>query len=408
MHVDHEHDELLEDPDEPEPGVTYAPSLTVEEVVTSHCSTAPVRGISEQIAEEIECMRPDTMASISGIDGLSLGAATLPYMQKAAATSLRNAARARQGIFVTSGLRSTVQQYILHRWYTTGRCSHVVIIAAPPGGSNHESGLAIDIVDANSWRPHLERHGYLWFGPDDPVHFDYVAGGSDIRHLSVLAFQRLWNRNHPGDRIAEDGSYGAATEARLRRSPAAGFARGPRCAPMPSDSLPIEVYWARGADGTYALRALAPESVQRVEYRVDGYKIGEASRDDGSNFPDSYRFSEERDERHFEVIGFDAAGKRIARGVGLFDVTSGTGIYIKQMGSRLYEVGLERAPADVAFISLDVDGFPVTDAETGEGLSPRNAVRSTYSMLGERTFRITTHNADGSERGHLHRTFRLE
>ena len=51
----------------------------------------------------------------------------------------------------------------------------------------------------------------------------------DLRSQTVLAFQRLWNRNNPRDRIAEDGDYGPATESRLRRTPADGFPIGASC-----------------------------------------------------------------------------------------------------------------------------------------------------------------------------------
>jgi hypothetical protein len=60
------------------------------------------------------------------------------------------------------------------------------------------------------------------------VHFDHTRS-SDIRGLDVHAFQRLWNRNNPSDRIDEDGDYGPATGARLAKAPAAGFAIGPTC-----------------------------------------------------------------------------------------------------------------------------------------------------------------------------------
>src|SRR6185437_6175944 len=46
----------------------------------------------------------------------------------------------------------------------------------------------------------------------------------------IKAFQVLWNANNPNDTIAADGAYGPATEARLQKSPAAGFAIGPSCA----------------------------------------------------------------------------------------------------------------------------------------------------------------------------------
>lgn len=177
---------------------------------------------------------------------------------------------------------------------------------------------------------------------------------------------------------------------------------------------PIEVYWARQESGEYSLRALAPTEVVKVKYLVDDYLIAEATRDDPAtaevenNFPDAYTFKYEVAERLFEVEGYDKSGSRVARGIGLIDSVPGTAVYIKQMGEKLYEIGLERAPEEVAAIEVRADGVLLTDSETGEAHSPRNAVRYTFSKLGERSFEIDTFNADGTLRGTLHREFRLE
>jgi hypothetical protein len=45
----------------------------------------------------------------------------------------------------------------------------------------------------------------------------------------VLAFQILWNKNHPTDTLTADGRYTPATEQRLKKAPAEGFPIGPRC-----------------------------------------------------------------------------------------------------------------------------------------------------------------------------------
>jgi Synergist-CTERM protein sorting domain-containing protein len=76
----------------------------------------------------------------------------------------------------------------------------------------------------------MAGHGWAHDVAGDPVHFDHLAS-ADIRGKDTLAFQRLWNRNHPGDKIAEDGAYGPQTEARLVQSPATGFAVGASCTP---------------------------------------------------------------------------------------------------------------------------------------------------------------------------------
>lgn len=403
---DYDHDHAEEE-DPAASGAMFAPSTSVlTAATTGACSTTVVRGLAEQLVEEIECMRPGTMARIDGAPGVYLSGATFPYLQGPAADALRRAA-AVQPMTINSGLRTVVQQFVLYTWYTRGRCTSVVSLAAPPGRSNHESGLAVDVAEYDAAYTPLTGRGFSWLGSGDPWHFDYVAGGVDLRSMSVMAFQRLWNRNRPTERIAEDGAWGAATEAAVARAPSGGFTSGPSCGRGVAGDVAVEVYWSRDADGTYQLRALAPAEVVRVEYRVDGFVIGGATRADGSNFPDTYRFSTETSEREFEVTGYDAAGDEIGLGVGLLDVTAGTGVYIKQMGRRLYEIGLERPPAGVAAIEVRADGWLLTDSESDATRSTRRAVRSTFSQLGERSFELRTFNADGTLRGTLRRTFTL-
>jgi MYXO-CTERM domain-containing protein len=233
---------------------SLSPTDSVASAVTQACSTTAVKGLATQLVDEIQCMRPGTMKSIAAVPGLSLGAAVFPYLQAPAANAL-SAARAARGSTMTinSALRTLPQQYLLYRWYRTGRCG--IGLAASPGRSNHESGVAVDINDAPGWRATMSSKAFRWLGASDPVHFDYVgAGGVDLRGYSVKAFQRLWNRNHPTDRIAEDGAYGPATEARLARAPVGGFAIGAQCnktqepdgdttAPQatPPDAAPVDV-----------------------------------------------------------------------------------------------------------------------------------------------------------------------
>jgi hypothetical protein len=402
------HDELTGDPDAPL-GKLDAAGLTVEQATWSYCSTSAVAGLSRQLIEELECLRPGTIARIDDLPGVSLSPGTQPYLQADAVDSLRRAAEI-SPIRINSGLRTLAQQYLLFAWYDHGLCRNVVSLAAPPGRSNHESGLAIDVDNYGAARGVLESRGFLWLGASDPVHFDYVYGGVDLRDLSTLAFQRLYNRNNPPSRrIPEGGGYGYLTETALRESPAAGFPGGASCSPgLGAAGHAIEVYWSRDPDGRYQLRALGPQDIVRVEYRVGGYEIGAASRTDGSNFPTSYVFSQEGIARDFEVLGYDADSRLAGRGVGLIDVTANTAVYIKQMGSALYEVGLERAPAGVAAIEVRADGHLLLDAVSGQSRSPRNAVRTRFNQLGPRSFRITTFDADGSIRGNLYRTMTLE
>ena len=108
-------------------------------------------------------------------------------------------------------------------------------LATPPGESNHEVGTALDIAEAGTWRPALEAQQFKWLGKSDRVHFDYKGGSSASpgSATDVLAFQKLWNRNHPNDKINEDGRYSPAVEQRLRQAPPDGFELGPSCGKPP-------------------------------------------------------------------------------------------------------------------------------------------------------------------------------
>ena len=213
----------------------------VSQAVNESCTTASVKGLATQLVEEIQCLRPNTLKKIDGIQGLNLGAAVFPYLQTPAADALVQAQKARGvAMQINSGLRTLPQQYLLYRWYRTGRCG--IRLAASPGTSNHESAVAIDINDNAAWRTALQGKNFRWLGASDPVHYDFIGGGTvSLRGLSVQAYQRLWNRNHPEDKIAEDGAYGAQTENRLAKSPVGGFPIGAKCdEPKPPPPPPGE------------------------------------------------------------------------------------------------------------------------------------------------------------------------
>jgi hypothetical protein len=387
-------------------------SLTVGTSVGRSCTTAIVRGLSEQLIDEINCLRPGTMRSIQGIPNVSLGGAVMPYLQTAAADGLRRAASRAGGVFVNSAIRTLAQQYLLYRWYRSGSCG--IGLAASPGNSNHETGIAVDVNDPYGAMSGFNNSGWSWLGRRDEVHFDYVGGGTtSLRGLSVQAFQRLWNRNNPGDRIPEDGDYGPATESRLARAPASGFTRGASCGGStgggmmtvaPATAPSFAVTWERREDGSYGFRASPPASVRRVEFLVDGIAIATADRAADGQANASYTFRFDGPSRPLVARGLDAAGTEVARAVGMLDVTEGTGVFVRPLGDRTYEIGLERPESVVGAIEVKADGFALTDAVSGSVRSTRLVVRYRFNEVGERNLAIDTLNAGGSYRGTLRRT----
>lgn len=92
------------------------------------------------------------------------------YMEKAAA-------RAGVSLIVNSGFRTMAQQRYLYNCYLTKRCNNGNL-AARPGYSNHQSGVALDISTRNArvytWlKNNARRFGYVRTVPSEPWHWEY-------------------------------------------------------------------------------------------------------------------------------------------------------------------------------------------------------------------------------------------
>jgi len=217
----------------PEPTDTIDEAVagsTVSQAAASSCSTSSVKALSLQIIAEARCLNPDAYVAITKTANVTFGSATFAYIQKPARDRLVAALKENPGksMTINSALRTVAQQYMLYNWYQNGRCG--ISLAAKPGASNHQTGLALDVSQYSSWKTVLTNKGFKWLGSNDPVHFDYAGSGAvNYKGLDVKAFQRLWNRNNPGDTISVDGAWGPQTEARMKKSPAGGFAKGATC-----------------------------------------------------------------------------------------------------------------------------------------------------------------------------------
>jgi hypothetical protein len=404
--------------------------MTVDQAVGAFCSTSAVEGLSMQILAEANRLVPGAFVDLSASLALDLTPAAYPYMEASAAKAFVSAAAMHGGVArVNSMLRTPAQQYLLYRWYQGHACG--IQLAAPPGTSNHETGLAVDLEDYASWRSAMQASGFGWLGWSDPWHFDYWSGTSRSG-LMIRAFQSLWNCSHPNDRIAVDGAWGWQTESRMRKAPARGFsttcgaeAGSPAPAPEVNAALrPIEVYWHREYGSHYQLRALPPAEVDEVAYFANGYEIARTSSAGAyGNFPASYGFNcggtaggvcEKRGVA-YEVRGYDD-GVEVARGNGRFDVTDAPGAYVKQLGERFYEIGLERWGNHIDYLQVVVDGkYTLNDDATqdtvvGVGSTSGGfdvlALRYRFTVAGERS--LTIRGLDHAKTPILGETFRFE
>ncbi len=225
------HDEGGQDEPKPSKPAKRKHFASVLDAALHSCSTSSVDGLSRQIIEQSRCINPKAVVRLPSRPNLVLGEQVFPYLEAAARDQLTRALDKHRDktMTINSALRTVAQQYLVWRWSANRRCG--VPLATPPGESNHESGLALDIAEQAAWRSALEAHEFRWLGASDRVHFDFKGSGATPQNnTDVLAFQQLWNRNHPNDKISESGRYGPATEQRLKKAPADGFPLGASCA----------------------------------------------------------------------------------------------------------------------------------------------------------------------------------
>jgi hypothetical protein len=228
------------DVDGPEPGepvATTSQAITVNQALSTTCSTSVVAGLSKQIIEQMNCIIPDALKAVPPRPNLVKNYShVFLFMQPPAVNALVKALDANKGktLHVSSMLRTLPQQWLLYHWYKAGKCG--IPLAAEPGASNHEGGLAFDTGDYDTWKSPLGAHNLDWYGSSDVYHFTYTGAGSvNLKGKDVLAFQKLWNLNHPNDQIDEDGDFGPQTDARIGKAPADGFAKGAQCGAPDAD-----------------------------------------------------------------------------------------------------------------------------------------------------------------------------
>lgn len=158
-------------------------------------STTIIKGLNDQILAEFAIVAPGRLVRIDDLNvSLSTAAAAFPFVGGPTAKARLKRAIDARGVTlrITSAYRTFAQQYILFRNRNSGNPTNCGIAAvARPGRSNHESGLALDIQNPLTWKPFLEPQGWRHFGPGDPPHYDFVAGGTNLSSLAIKAFQTL-------------------------------------------------------------------------------------------------------------------------------------------------------------------------------------------------------------------------
>ena len=369
-------------------GPAPGPSKTVDQLARERgCTSSVVNGLSTQLVEELNCLEPGLLKSFAGQPNLRLGAAVFPFLQSGATDNLVRAVGARS-MGINSALRTIPQQYLLYRWQ--GSCG--ISVAASPGRSNHNGGLAIDTSDYTAMKATLGAHGWKWFGPGDKPHFDHA--GRDIRALSVKAFQRLWNRNNPNDRIGEDGDYGAQTEARLKRAPSNGFAQGASCAGARSAALPVqpgllvEAFDLDVLGPALELHTLVPEHVRLIQYEIDGILLGQSRRDGEQGafkallpLPQAVL---DQPMVTVTALAFGEEGQRLGQAEVVVDRGLGLGLRVQNWGWGSYQLKVATPPPQAQAVALRAQDGSFIELEYLHPEDPFDLSFSLRAHLGQR------------------------
>lgn len=83
-----------------------------------------------------------------------------------------------------AGVTKTEQQAAIDRWDRGGPANRPPFLyepKRPAEESDHVPGLAVDVYNYTGDRGKLEKYGFKWYGPKDPVHYTFVGrsgGGS--------------------------------------------------------------------------------------------------------------------------------------------------------------------------------------------------------------------------------------
>jgi hypothetical protein len=164
---------------------------------------------------------------------------------------------------INSGFRTMSEQQYFYNCYKTGSCNNGNL-AAKPGYSNHQSGIALDLTTSSWLANNASKYGFIRTVPSEAWHYEYING------------------KDPG------GPCSATTGKLAWVSPKAGG-------------------WYKNGIW-FKVRPTDPK-VSKVVYWAGAYKLGE-SKDKSQDFAVRYTFSV-LGERTVSAVAFDSSGKEL-------------------------------------------------------------------------------------------------
>lgn len=241
-------------------------AVSVDQTAHDTCGTpdALVSGLSRQLVDAINCLRPGTLVEIPLDAVLRMLEAGRPNLidGRALADLRAAAADGDRQMVVRWAYRDVGLQQLFWLQDAYQGCA----VAARPGNSNHQNGLAVDLNDWQYWEPIMRRHGWENNLANDRVHFDYQrVEDIGLGSFSLYAFQELWNLNHPEAPLPTGGALDAETDAALAGAPIEGLARDLCRNGVPPPAVTVEQSAWRDCDAPAGIaRGLSAQVVRTM------------------------------------------------------------------------------------------------------------------------------------------------
>ena len=133
--------------------------------------------IADALVSAVDCTSRRETAYVSGqsssIDVITIGGKAVTRATGHAFLRMQRAADA-AGVYLalTSGFRTNAEQQYLYGCYQSGSCNGGNL-AAPPGYSNHQSGVAVDLTTSAWLAANAGRFGFRRTVPSEAWHYEY-------------------------------------------------------------------------------------------------------------------------------------------------------------------------------------------------------------------------------------------
>ena len=179
-----------------------------------------------------------------------------------------------KGLEITSSYRTNTQQRQAYRRYVAGGG---LGLAAKPGQSRHEKGLAIDVENWQEAEPYLKKHGLEnpFVNRKDPGHFQFPGAPGAYKPETPLSSAGSMVANASGRTVPDSRSIQLPEGFERAIEPDSDSIKLPEPTKPPAERPPLESFSGRKR-GEAAPTVHEPPKQKKLPQMPGGFRIGRA------------------------------------------------------------------------------------------------------------------------------------